>query len=53
MIGDRKFDMMGAKKVGVTPIGVTYGYGSREELKTAGAHTIVDSVKQLQELLLQ
>ncbi|MBQ6819291.1 MAG: HAD family hydrolase [Clostridia bacterium] len=53
MIGDRKFDMMGANKVGVTPIGVTYGYGSREELKTAGAHTIVDSVKQLQELLLQ
>ncbi len=53
MIGDRKFDMMGANKVGVIPIGVTYGYGSREELKTAGAHTIVDSVKQLQELLLQ
>ena len=53
MIGDRKFDMMGANKVGVIPIGVTYGYGSREELETAGAHTIVDSVEQLQELLLQ
>lgn len=53
MIGDRKFDMMGANKVGVTPIGVTYGYGSREELESAGAHTIVDTVEQLQELLLK
>ncbi|MBR4868021.1 MAG: HAD hydrolase-like protein, partial [Clostridia bacterium] len=52
MIGDRKFDMIGANKVGVIPIGVTYGYGSREELQNAGANFIVDTVKQLQELLL-
>lgn len=53
MIGDRKFDMIGAGKVGVTSIGVTYGYGSREELETAGADMIVDTVEQLQNILLQ
>ncbi len=53
MVGDRKFDIMGANTVGVIPIGVTYGYGSREELETAGADMIVDTVEQLQELLLQ
>ena len=52
MIGDRKFDMIGANKVGVASIGVTYGYGSHEELQTAGASVIVDTVEQLQNLLL-
>jgi phosphoglycolate phosphatase len=52
MIGDRKFDIIGAKKTGVTPIGVTYGYGSREELVDAGAKIILNTVKELQEILL-
>ncbi len=37
MIGDREHDMIGAKKNGLTGIGVTYGYGSQEELVNAGA----------------
>ncbi len=53
MVGDRKYDIIGARKTGATPIGVTYGYGSREELQQAGAKLIVDTVEQLQELLLQ
>ena len=44
--------MIGANKVGVASIGVTYGYGSHEELQTAGASVIVDTVEQLQNLLL-
>jgi phosphoglycolate phosphatase len=54
MIGDRKFDIIGANKTGVTPIGVTYGYGSREELLEAGndATIIAESVEELQEILL-
>ena len=32
MIGDRSHDVLGAKANGMAAIGVTYGYGSREEL---------------------
>ena len=37
MIGDREHDVLGAKANGLRCIGVLYGYGSREELETAGA----------------
>jgi phosphoglycolate phosphatase len=37
MIGDRSHDMVGAKNNGMKGIGVLYGYGSRDELITAGA----------------
>ncbi|WP_432628583.1 HAD family hydrolase [Brotaphodocola sp.] len=37
MIGDRSNDIVGAKENGLESIGVLYGYGSREELLTAGA----------------
>ena len=47
MVGDRKFDVEAARKVGLKSIGVTYGYGSREELSEAGADVIVDSVEEL------
>ena len=42
MIGDRHHDIDGAKICGVDSIGVTYGYGTREELETAGASRICD-----------
>ena len=32
MIGDRKYDMEGARLIGIDAIGVLYGYGSIEEL---------------------
>ena len=32
MIGDRKFDIIGAKKCKVDSIGVLYGYGTRDEI---------------------
>ena len=35
MIGDRRFDIEGGREAGVHTLGVTYGYGSREELETA------------------
>jgi len=47
MIGDRKEDIEGAKANGVRSIGVTWGYGSREELEAAGADHIVASVPEL------
>jgi len=52
MVGDRHHDVDGAKANGVQSVGVLYGYGSREELKTAGADYIAATVEDLQELLL-
>jgi len=40
MIGDREFDMRGAREVGVRAIGALWGYGAREELAAAGAHAL-------------
>ena len=37
MIGDRSHDMVGAKNNGMRAIGVLYGYGTEEELLSAGA----------------
>ncbi len=51
MIGDTRFDIEGAKKSGVDSVGVTYGYGTRQELEQAGAKYIVDSAQGLGELL--
>lgn len=47
MIGDRKYDVEGAKETGVDCIGITYGYGDYEELKEAGATYIFDTVQAL------
>ena len=53
MIGDRSYDMEGARKAGVESVGVTYGYGSMEELKEAKADYIVRSVEELRKFLLR
>ncbi len=53
MIGDRKFDVEGAKALGVESVGVTYGYGDIEELKSAKADYIVRSVEELQKFLMR
>ena len=53
MIGDRCFDVEGAHAIGVEAVGVTYGYGSMEELKEAKADYIVRSVEELQKFLLR
>ena len=51
MIGDRRHDIHGAKVNGLKSIGVLYGYGSREELETAGADQIVEAAEELYPLL--
>lgn len=52
MVGDRKYDVLGAKAHNIPCIGVLYGHGSREELESFGADILVSSVKELSELLL-
>ena len=52
MVGDRIYDVIGAHKKEIAVIGVSYGYGGRQELEEAGADVIVDTVAQLREELL-
>ncbi|KHF39251.1 HAD family hydrolase [Halalkalibacter okhensis] len=52
MIGDRKHDMIGAINTGIDSIGVTYGYGSSEELSCVNPTYIVDNVDQLNDIFL-
>ncbi|WP_226683001.1 HAD family hydrolase [Sutcliffiella horikoshii] len=52
MIGDRKHDIIGAKNTGIDSIGVTYGYGSQEEIRDAEPTCIVSSIDQLKDMLL-
>lgn len=52
MIGDRKYDMLGAAACGLrAKIGVTYGYGSVEELREADADALCDSPEDLGDTL--
>lgn len=45
MIGDRKHDAEGGNALGMETLGVLYGYGSREELMSAGVLAVVNSPK--------
>lgn len=45
MVGDRKHDVLGAKRCGLDSLGVLYGYGSREELLEAGATYLAEDLK--------
>lgn len=47
MVGDREYDVLGAKSFGMDSVGVLYGYGSREELTTAGATYIAETVTDI------
>ena len=47
MIGDRKYDILGAKENGLDSIGVLFGFGDREELSEAGANYIAENVEDI------
>ena len=52
MVGDRKYDVEGAKDNGIDSIGVCFGYGTEEELRQAGATHIAKTVDELTDVLL-
>lgn len=53
MVGDRLFDIEGAKENKIKSAGVVFGFDYREELENAGADFIVTTTKQLlKEVLL-
>ena len=47
MIGDTRFDVEGARICGLDTVGVTYGFGSREELIREGAISIAGNVSEI------
>jgi phosphoglycolate phosphatase len=51
MIGDRGADMVAARHHGVHAIGALWGYGTKEELETAGANALCDAPASLPALL--
>ena len=53
MVGDRKFDVAGAKAEDIVSVAVSYGYGPLDELKIAKPDYIVRSVEELEKLLLR
>lgn len=53
MVGDRKFDIQGAKAYGLTAVGVSFGYAAEGELEAEGAEYIADTVEALYRILAQ
>ena len=51
MVGDRCFDMEGGVKAGVHTLGVTYGYGSEEELLRSGAECLAHTPREIIRIL--
>lgn len=52
MVGDRKYDIYGAKDLKMDSIGVTYGYGSEAELREAGATYIAHTAEDVWKMLI-
>lgn len=51
MVGDREHDILGARENGLDSIGVLFGYGSREELKAAGATHIAEKMEDILKII--
>lgn len=51
MVGDRSHDMVAAKANGISAVGITWGYGSRDELEKAGADALCVSPAELLQYL--
>ena len=52
MVGDRKHDIIGARANEIDSLGVTWGYGSIDELKSAGATRIIANIDDLVSMIL-
>lgn len=49
MVGDRKYDVIGAKSCGIRSLGVYYGYAETGELEEAGADYVVRTTADMLE----
>ena len=53
MVGDTAFDVIGAAAHNIPTIGVSWGYGTEEDMEKAGAKAIAHSMEELLTLLNQ
>lgn len=53
MVGDTAFDVIGAAEHGINTIGVSWGYGSTEEMVAKGAVAIAHTTDELYQFLTQ
>ena len=51
MVGDTKFDVLGASAHGIPTVGVSWGYGTVADMQEAGAAVIVNTPQELLEYL--
>lgn len=52
MVGDREHDIIGANETGIDSIGVLFGYGDKNELEAVSATYIVESPKDILNVVL-
>lgn len=52
MVGDREYDVFGAREADIDCIAVLYGYGDRKELEGASPRFIVETVDELTKVLI-
>ncbi len=52
MVGDTKFDILGAKDAGVPSMAVTFGFGSVDEMIIAGANYVVNNCEEIKDIVL-
>ncbi len=52
MVGDRKHDIIGAKNNSMKSVGVTYGYGSLEELSSQQPDFIINDCNELKSIIM-
>ena len=53
MVGDKRHDVEGARANGLDTVGVLWGYGTREELETAGAKYLAADLAELEKIILR
>ena len=47
MVGDRASDVTGARQNNIDTVGVSWGFGTREELEAAKAYAVIDTPQEL------
>ena len=53
MVGDRKFDVLGARAFGIETIGVLFGYGSKEEFEACDCRYFAENAEEMVRIILQ
>ncbi len=51
MVGDTRFDLIGAEEIGLDAIGVTYGFASEYELLQYPHIALIDDISEITEIL--